>query len=107
MWKASDHGDVVSGGVSAVSLGCVWGVSAGISGVSLGCVWDVSGVASGVSLRYLCGVSAVSLRCLWGVSLCFKCCIHILRFFLVFVYVVLILFFSVQMHRQRLTVGYR
>ena len=66
VWQASVHSDVVSGGVSAVSLGCVWGVSGGVSGVSLGCVWDVSGVASGVSLGYLSGVSVVCLGCLWG-----------------------------------------
>ena len=94
-------GDVVSGGVSAVSLGCVWGVSGGVSAVSLGCVWDVSGVASGVSLRYLCGVSGVSLGCLWGVSWVslgvFLWCIcgvfwHVFHVFFVFVCFLWLLF---------------
>ena len=53
----------MSGGVSEMCLGCIWGVSGvylGVSEVYLGRIWGVSGVYLDVSGGYL-GVSGVHL----------------------------------------------
>ena len=59
-----------------MSQGCVtWGVSGDVSGMCQGCVWGMTGVCN----RCVWGVSGVYQGCVWGVSgVCQGCSIPFL-----------------------------